>query len=204
VEVDLEEGLPEAINLTVAGWTHVQELDYEQLPFKCRHCHGHGHFAKHCKKKSEEQVDKNNGEAWTLVQKNVNSKKGKGKSHLTGGPSSDRNGIETDDTSKGTTNAQNKRAKLTEENGDQVEEPPSSKGGGEAHHIKSNQGTPSNPSYAEIAKKIPEESSGSSEDETFERPSKKAGRKSRKEKREEEAERHKTQGSHSTIEMSIG
>lgn len=47
VEVDLEEGLPKAINLTFAGWTHIQELDYEQLPFKCRHCHGHGHFTKH-------------------------------------------------------------------------------------------------------------------------------------------------------------
>ena len=37
VEVDLEVGLPEAIKLSVLGWTHVQELDYEQLPFKCRH-----------------------------------------------------------------------------------------------------------------------------------------------------------------------
>eukprot|EP00253_Pinus_taeda_P023537 PITA_23537 len=48
------------------------------------------------------------------------------------------------------------------------------------------------------------ENSNSSEDETYERPSKKAGRKSRKEKREEEAERLKTQGSQPTIEMSIG
>ena len=51
VEVGLEVGLPEAINLTVADWTYVQELDYEQLPFKCRFCHGYGHFAKSCKKK---------------------------------------------------------------------------------------------------------------------------------------------------------
>ena len=36
VEVDLEVGLPEAINLKVADWSHFQELDYEQLPFKCR------------------------------------------------------------------------------------------------------------------------------------------------------------------------
>jgi hypothetical protein len=100
VEVDLEEGLPEAINLTVAGWTHVQELDYEQLPFKCRHCHGYGHFAKHCKKKAEEQVDKQNGEQWTLVQKNANTKKGTGKGHMIGGPSSSRTGQETGRNSK--------------------------------------------------------------------------------------------------------
>jgi len=44
----------------------------------------------------------------------------------------------------------------------------------------------------------------SSEDEIIERPAKRAGRKSRREVREEEAERQKTQGSQPTIEMSIG
>lgn len=44
VEVYLEEGLPEAIKLTVANWTHIQVLDYEKLPFKCRRFHGYGHF----------------------------------------------------------------------------------------------------------------------------------------------------------------
>jgi hypothetical protein len=204
VEVDLEEGLPEAINLTVAGWTHVQELDYEQLPFKCRHCHGHGHFAKHCKKKAEEQVEKHNGDSWTLVQKNTNTKKGKGKGQMTVSPSSDSNEKEKDAGQKGTVNVQNKHAKQTEENGEQTETSPPAKVGGKELQIEDNQGNPPNPSYAEIAKKNPEESSGSSEDETFERPSKKAGRKSRKEKREEEAERFKIQGSQSTIEMSIG
>jgi len=42
------------------------------------------------------------------------------------------------------------------------------------------------------------------EDETYERKMKKAGRKSHKEKREEEAKRLKTQGSQATIEMTIG
>lgn len=79
VEVDLEEGLSEAIKLTVAGWAHVQELDYEQLPFKCRHCHGYVHFAKHCKKKAKEQLHKQNGEQWTLIQKPPITKKAKGK-----------------------------------------------------------------------------------------------------------------------------
>ena len=54
VEVDLETGVPEAIKLNVAGWSHIQELDYEQIPFKCHHFHGYGHFAQNCKKKTEE------------------------------------------------------------------------------------------------------------------------------------------------------
>ena len=59
MEVDLELGLTEATNLTVLDWSHVQELDYEQLPFKCRYFHDHGHFARYCKKKAEEEVEKN-------------------------------------------------------------------------------------------------------------------------------------------------
>jgi hypothetical protein len=43
------------------------------------------------------------------------------------------------------------------------------------------------PSYAEMIKKKPMETFGSSEEESFERPSKRAGRKSHKEAREEEA-----------------
>ena len=33
VEVDLEIGFPEEINLSMARWSHIQDLDYEQLPF---------------------------------------------------------------------------------------------------------------------------------------------------------------------------
>ena len=54
MEVDLETGFLEAINLAVAEWSYTQELDYEQIPFKCRFCHGYGHFARNCKKKGEE------------------------------------------------------------------------------------------------------------------------------------------------------
>lgn len=43
-------GLPEAIKIKVGSWTHLQKLDYEQLPFKCRECHEYGHFAKCCLK----------------------------------------------------------------------------------------------------------------------------------------------------------
>lgn len=47
MEVDLEEGLSEAIKLTVADWSHIQELDYELLSFKCWYHHGYGHFARY-------------------------------------------------------------------------------------------------------------------------------------------------------------
>ena len=57
VEVDLETVLPEAINLTVADWAHIQELDYEKNPFKCRFCHGYDHFARNCKKKSKDEIE---------------------------------------------------------------------------------------------------------------------------------------------------
>ena len=127
VEVDLEEGLPEAIKLTVAGWTHVQELDYEQLPFKCRHCHGHGHFAKHCKKKAEEQADKQNGEQWTLVQKNTSSKKGAGKGNMTGGQPSTKSNQEAEAPPNAPEGEQDIQANLNQENEEQPALSPSNK-----------------------------------------------------------------------------
>lgn len=54
VEVNLEKGLPEAIKLSLGEWCHIQELDYEQIPFKCLRCHDYGHFAKSCPKAPEE------------------------------------------------------------------------------------------------------------------------------------------------------
>lgn len=51
VEVDLGKGLPEANKIKVDQWTHIQQLDYEQIPFKCKVCHKYGHFANRCKKK---------------------------------------------------------------------------------------------------------------------------------------------------------
>ena len=81
MEVDLELGLPEAINLKVSYWSHIQELDYQQIPFKCRYFHEHGHFARYCKKKAEEETKKNKDQ-WIQPQKFAssrlnNKKKGK-------------------------------------------------------------------------------------------------------------------------------
>jgi len=58
VEVDLEAGLPEAVKLSIKGWQRYQQVDYEQLPFKCRHCHEHGHFIRNCPKLQESETKK--------------------------------------------------------------------------------------------------------------------------------------------------
>jgi len=54
VEVNLEKGLPEALKLSMGEWSHIQELDYEQIPFKCLRCHAYGHFVKSCPKAAED------------------------------------------------------------------------------------------------------------------------------------------------------
>lgn len=87
IEVDVEEGLLETIKLKVDDWTHIEVLDYDQLPFKCRHYHGYGNFARHCKKKSEDGAEDAKGDQWTQVQKPgtvKQSNRNKGKSKFTG------------------------------------------------------------------------------------------------------------------------
>ena len=53
VEVDLEKALTEAINISIDGWNHLQTMDYEQIPFKCKYFHEYGHFTKSCPEKQE-------------------------------------------------------------------------------------------------------------------------------------------------------
>jgi hypothetical protein len=55
VEVDLEKGLLEALQINIDGWSHQHILDYEHIPFKCHICHEYGHFAKSYSKAQEEQ-----------------------------------------------------------------------------------------------------------------------------------------------------
>ena len=73
MEVDLEVGLSEAIKIKVGSWSHIQKLDYEQLPFKCRGCHEYGHFAINCPKNSEEDKDKEEG--WKQVKRSKDNPK---------------------------------------------------------------------------------------------------------------------------------
>lgn len=72
VEVDLGKGLLEAIKIKVDQWTHIQQLDYEQLPFKCKVCHEYGHFANRCSKSklNESNVNAEISEgSWEQVKK---------------------------------------------------------------------------------------------------------------------------------------
>lgn len=50
VEVDVEKGILKAVLISLDNWQHVQELNHEQLPFKCKICHKFEHLAKNCKK----------------------------------------------------------------------------------------------------------------------------------------------------------
>ena len=58
-------------------------MGYEQIPFKCRLCHGYGHFSHNYKKKSEDEIEHAKDAQWTQVQKAGTSqgprKKGKEK-----------------------------------------------------------------------------------------------------------------------------
>ena len=73
IEVDPEKGLPEAIILYMDGWEHMQKVDYEQLPFKCKKCHEYGHFVKNFPKVVQEKLEKK------IKRKDGNKQKGEEK-----------------------------------------------------------------------------------------------------------------------------
>lgn len=78
MEVDLEAGLLEAVKLTIKGWQHYQQVDYEQLPFKCRHCHEHGHFQRNCPKLKEPKIEKSPEEGWQQAKKQKENSRRRG------------------------------------------------------------------------------------------------------------------------------
>ena len=71
MEVDLGKGLLKAVKLKVDNWTHIQQLDYEKMPFKCKVCHGYGHFTNRCSKNEtqENNIDENQEQKWEQVKK---------------------------------------------------------------------------------------------------------------------------------------
>ncbi|XP_057871389.2 uncharacterized protein LOC131077832 [Cryptomeria japonica] len=93
VEVDLNNPLPDSMEICMGSSSWIQQLDYETLPFRCRICHEYGHLHRRCPRLnssplpasepprlnkgkapvSDEPVDK---EGFTLVK---SRNKGKGK-----------------------------------------------------------------------------------------------------------------------------
>jgi hypothetical protein len=47
VSLNIRGGLQKELNITDRGRTRAQILDYEGIPFRCRHCHAHGHILKY-------------------------------------------------------------------------------------------------------------------------------------------------------------
>jgi hypothetical protein len=205
VEFDLEVGLPKSIQLKVADWSYIQELDYEQLPFKCKYCHGYGHFTRHCKKKVEEEVEILKGDQWTQVQKATLSKynnrsKWKGTSKVSGTPSvgnalgEGNSALPIPEASKNPFEILSNPPEILDPMFEELEQQILSLTTGN-NNVEILFDLPtrafSSPSYADIIKNKPSEIFISLEDKSFERPSKRAGRKSHKEAREEEVERQK-------------
>ena len=74
MEVDLEKVLSEAINLNMEGWKHLQTVDYEKIPFKCKVCHEYGHLAKYCKKKTQAKEGEITREEWNEANRRKGNK----------------------------------------------------------------------------------------------------------------------------------
>jgi len=64
VEVDIEKGLSKEISLSMNNWTHIQNLEYEQLSFKCKAFHEYGYFTKNYKLIASTQDPPKNKEQW--------------------------------------------------------------------------------------------------------------------------------------------
>ena len=48
--------------MNLDNWSYIKQVDYEKIPFKCKACHGYGHFAKNGPqvKETQEQDIKQN------------------------------------------------------------------------------------------------------------------------------------------------
>ena len=48
VGLEIYKGLVDKLPIESAGGTHIQQIDYEGLPFRCHRCHKLGHLVAQC------------------------------------------------------------------------------------------------------------------------------------------------------------
>jgi hypothetical protein len=75
--MDVSGALPEEVCLEFRDEEWIQSINYEQIPFKCRRFHEHGHLLRECSliKKIEQEKTKQNQDEKGFVRPNY---KGKG------------------------------------------------------------------------------------------------------------------------------
>jgi len=56
--MDVFGALPEVVKLEFHDEFWLQQMDYEQIPFRCRICHEHGHLIRECPLRKMEQQKK--------------------------------------------------------------------------------------------------------------------------------------------------
>jgi hypothetical protein len=57
IEMDVSGALPEAISLEFRDEEWIQSIDYEQIPFRCRRCHEHGHLLRECPLNKKQEAE---------------------------------------------------------------------------------------------------------------------------------------------------
>jgi hypothetical protein len=57
IEMDVSGALPEAISLEFRDEEWIQSIDYEQIPFRCRRCHEHGHLIRECPLNKKQEAE---------------------------------------------------------------------------------------------------------------------------------------------------
>lgn len=53
VEIDLNNPLPDSLEICLGSSSWIQQLDYESIPFRCRICHVYGHLQRQCPRASK-------------------------------------------------------------------------------------------------------------------------------------------------------
>jgi hypothetical protein len=98
IEMDVSGVLPESISLEFRDKEWIQNIYYEQIPFRCRICHEHGHLIRefHLNKKQKAENPKPQHDEDGFIKPSLRSKENKKQSKTPAG-----NNLETRNKTKG-------------------------------------------------------------------------------------------------------